>query len=771
MSLRHRPITKDQQSSIRSNKHSQGESSDKCPVENVNRTENIDSSWISATSTYNYMMKDPLLDWLKHHHSSLVHKHRKYREIVTKCIDDSKSSYNFTSYIMDQGISFEKKVMKLITKKFGSERIAEIHGESDPRNPDKVQETLEAMKRGVPIIHSGVLHNVENKTFGIPDILIRSDWVKFLVKDCPLTANEAKKSAPKLVDNDGNIPKWHYRVVDIKFTGLLLRADATHLLNSASFPAYKAQLLIYNWALGYLQGYTPDQVYILGRRWKYTAKGETYVGNTCFDKLAIINYKGSDSEYVTQTKKALEWLREVRSDDAADWNILNYPLDRWELYPNMCNSHDYPWHAVKQEISEHSKELTSLWMVGPKNRNLALEEGISQWTDRHCTPEVLGITGEKTSRILNEIIAINRSTKRKISPDYVTNNIGAWKQVDTIEFFVDFETCNGVVSSIKRLPSASTETVIFMIGVGYIDPDTNKWTYRDFTVNRLTFDEEERICREFSDFIRRKAQEYGVKQPRCIHWAQAEDIMWRDALERHDPISDDWMSWMWDWLDLLVVFKEEPIVINGCMSFGLKDVASAMKQHGFIETSWDKNSVCVDGQSAMVAARKAHNAARATGTTMRRIPVMNQIIKYNEVDVKVLYEIIHYLRKNHTVPPASSRKRSRDDTMETSNPSPKKSKSNKKKLTQSNDSDTSTPSSKKSKNDKKKLKRKRASSSEDDDLQAKRQKKNETFSEEELSIIEDMNDSEKTTLAMTDNQIQCLSRYNLRKRVEAHVNV
>lgn len=54
------------------------------------------------------------------------------------------------------------------------------------------------------------------------------------------------------------------------------------------------------------------------------------------------------------------------------------------------------------------------------------------------------------------------------------------------------------------------------------------------------------------------------------------------------------MEIMWDCLDLLVVFKEEPIVINGCMSFGFKDVADAMKKHAFIKTAWNQKSHCVD---------------------------------------------------------------------------------------------------------------------------------------------------------------------------------
>src|SRR3989338_7655572 len=132
----------------------------------------IDSEWVSASATYNYMMKDPLLDWLKHHHGSLSHKHRKYRRVVNKCVKDSRSNYNFTSYIMEQGHIFERKIMKVLTKKFGAHRIAEINGELGPRDPQRVEDTLNAMKRGIPLIHSGVIHNVENRTFGIPDLLV-----------------------------------------------------------------------------------------------------------------------------------------------------------------------------------------------------------------------------------------------------------------------------------------------------------------------------------------------------------------------------------------------------------------------------------------------------------------------------------------------------------------------------------------------------------------------------------------------------------------------
>lgn len=706
-------------------------------------SELLDDSWISATATHNYMMKDPLLDWLQYHHSTFTNKKKRYRKVVTKSLEDSKSTYNFTSYIMEQGNVFERKVIKLLIKKFGSSRVAEIHGEEGPRDPEKFRETLEAMNQGIPIIHSGVLHNPSNKTFGIPDLLIRSDWMKFLVKEAPLAKELEMMAAPNLKG------KWHYRVVDIKFTSLLLRADASHLLNAALFPAYKAQLLIYNWALGYAQGYTPDQVYILGRRWKYTAQGETHTNDTCFSKFGVIDYLLPDHEYVERTNEALAWLREVRSDDAADWNIMKYPLQRWELYPNMCNSHDHPWHDVKTEIAEENKELTSLWMVGPKNRNIALKAGVCKWTDKKCSPRVLGINGEKTGRILSAIIKINRSDKVVISPKYISNNIGAWKWPDKIEFFVDFETGNGAMAPIKHLPAAQTGSIIVTIGVGYIEPRTREWIYKDFTVDRLVFSEEGRICREFSNYIRAKAREYKVVTPRCIHWAQAEDIMWTDAVDRHDPASDEWKSWMWDWLDLLTVFKDEPIVINGAMSFGLKEIASAMKQHGLINVSWDKNSACVDGQGAMIGALRAHNIASKSGISMKKVPIMKQIINYNKVDVRVLYEIITYLRENHLI----------KDTIAASAKAPKLSAKAAKQSPKSNPKSSSKPNSKK-----------RTASNQngyDGDVESNHSNKKRKVSS--LSMLMEMNDSKQvitpTQKGPKEKQFNTIRhRYNFRSR-------
>lgn len=598
--------------------------------------DNLGDEWISASSTYNYMMKDPLLDWLKYHHDSLSTKKRKYYKIIHRALSNNTCN-SFNNYIMEQGNIFEQKVINFLISKLGSQNIINLHGSLHSRSSKKFQDTLEAMKKGVPIIYSGVLHNPQNKTFGVPDLLVRSDWLKYLVKNSPITSEIEKKKARKL--SSGN--PWHYRVVDIKFTTLLLTSDGIHVLNTSSFPAYKAQLLIYNWALGFHQGYTPDQTYILGRRWKYTSNREIIYGNSCFDRLGTIDYSSFDSKYITLTQKAIQWIREVRSEEASNWNVTNYPLDRWELYPNMCNYHDFPWRELKQTLANDTKELTSLWMVGPKNRNFAINSGVYQWTDPNCNTEVLGINGENTSRILSKIIEVNQSNEL-ILPCFIKNNIGDWKSKEGVEFYVDFEVYNGILhENTLHTDCQKNSNIIFLIGIGYLDPITNYWKYQSFYCRNISYREERRICREFYTFVKKISIDHHVHRVKCIHWSNIEQRLWFSVLERSRILYNMWKEWSWEWLDLLKIFKTEPIVINGCMSFSLKQVAKTMKNHGLISTIWDKDNECIDGTSVIVAINKIYQNNKDSDY------IIKSIIDYNQVDVRVLYEIITYLRENH----------------------------------------------------------------------------------------------------------------------------
>lgn len=625
------------------------------------------NQWVSASSTRNYLIKDPLLDWLSYHSSSLMFKKPQYSTSVVKAVSTKKRD-SFVEFIMAQGNEFESRVMDYFYAKFGRDIFYDVGGNLNARSEERAQDTINAMNKGIPVIYQGVLHNIDDQTYGVPDLIVRSDWLAKIIQTAPITRESAKISAPllkkcvdaKIGEDRRDSPLYHYRIVDIKFTTLPLRADGIHLLNAGSIPAYKGQLCIYNNALGRIQGYTPPHAYLLGRKWKFTKKKTTYKGKSCDEKLGVIDYADIDKMYIEKTRDAVKWIKEMRKD-GAEWTLgPDLPLCREELYPNMSNPYDYPWRSVKRRLADEIKEITSLWMCGVKNRKIAMENNIYKWTDPLCTPKMLGVNGPKVGRVLERILEINQGQGENVQPKIILNNTDNWQTRQNVEFFVDFEFINEVVSDFTSMPNAECRSIIFMIGVGYYDLVTKVWKYKEFTANSLTEAEEYRICSNFSQYIREEAEWWGCVNPLLIHWSNAENWQWKHATERHS--NKNLRLWLpcikgvlYDpeteprWLDLLDVFRKEPVVIRGCLGFGLKDVAKALSNLGLIDTIWDDESSCVDGAGAMLSAYKAYKEANNRGIPAKTIPLIKDIIKYNEVDCKVVGEIMVYLRENHIV--------------------------------------------------------------------------------------------------------------------------
>ncbi len=612
-------------------------------ISEISASENTDwNDWVSASSTRNYALKDPLCDWLNYNKFQVNNLGFRPESGSPGTLRNRKKS--FTNFIMNQGIKFEAHALKLITERFGDWNVIKIEGESNPRSPEKVKATLNAMMQGKYIIHGGVLHNTVTKTYGIPDLIVRSDKLKLLVDENPMDENMCRLPAPRLRHGiDHSLPDYHYVIVDIKYCTLKLRADGKHLLNSGSTVAYKTQLCIYNEALGLLQGYTPNCAFIFGRKWCYKVGKKTHSGNSMFGRLGCIDYTDVDCMIPEIAEKAVEWIRDVRSPESSKWSVVDVPLEREELYPNMSCYRDYPWRKTKEHISSKIKEHTALWMVGPKNRKIAHEKGIYNWDDAKCNPGVLGIKGNYTSNTLQRIMDINRSSKDNILPKIIKENSCGWQDKKSHEFYVDFETVNDVMEKFEG-DCVKSSSLIFMIGVGWDDRKTG-WKYKCFISEDLTLESEFRICAEYCQFINSFNSKMREKKL-CIHWAPAERVFWDKACERHEKLRKMYICSDWKWFDLLSVFKKEPIVVKGALSFGLKEISRAMKSHGFVETGWDDCGSCCDGQDAMVRAWECYNKSKKTNVSVISLPSMTEITKYNQSDVKVLKEIIEYLREN-----------------------------------------------------------------------------------------------------------------------------
>lgn len=596
--------------------------------------------WIPATATHNYF-NEPLLDWFKYAY--------KQEEKHSNNVKYHKEPETVKDYLCNQGIEFEKKIVELLYKKVDKNKIHKVESNFMAKDDDKAKETLQCMKKGYYIIVSGVLHDYKNKCYGIPDLLIRSDIINKIFTNTVLDIDEECVNAPLLGNN-----KWHYRVIDIKFMTLNLKCNGETLLNSRCIPSYKSQLYIYNKALGYTQGYEPGQSYLLGRRWIYQKNGVQYYNDCCFDKLGVIDYENDDIQYGDLTKKAIKWIKLCKTKKAQKWDIFTYPLERNELYPNMCNQFDGKWHDLKNTIAKNNHELTELWQVGKKNRDTGISNGVYNWKDKNCTSTNLGINGKK-GEILDKIIKINQKNTILFEPIVIQNNCFNWKQLDKIEFFVDFEFRNAVFDNVIKLPIADKSCLLFTIGVGYMHPKKYKWVFKDFTVDHITESYECDICELFLKFVYKKSKKYHVKTPKCWHWSPAEPTMFNNVMNKHKLIKNLWKTKYFEWCDLLTVFQSEPIVINGCLNFKLKSIAKAMYNHGFISTIWDDNNI-VNGQIAMIETVTADKIAMKKNVSMKTIPIVKSVIKYNEIDVKVLQEILAYIRRHQVQPIRNKRK-------------------------------------------------------------------------------------------------------------------
>jgi hypothetical protein len=584
----------------------------KCENNKIN--DNID--WVSATKIKNYLIKDPILDWLDYT--------KKRTSFIT-------NNLNNTNILFEKGLNFENKIMDYLKETYPNDFIQVSQNVSDI-NQIKGIETENLIKSGKPIIAQAVLFNNNNKTFGCADILIRSDWINKLFEKKPLTIEEETIKASKLNDN------YHYRVIDIKWTTLKLCADGIHLRNIDLMPAYKGQLAIYNCALGNIQGYFPDKTYIMGKSWKYIHKNQDYEGINCFDLLGQIEYDNykCDDGYIDLTCKAIEWIRRMRRN-AYNWTVYPKPSVS-ELYPNMSNTKDEPYYNRKKKIAEKINELTLLWNVGYENRQIAHKNNIYSWKDAHCNSENLGFNNGKIYDTLNKIIKINQSSTDIIKPEKISNNYNNWQKESVLDFYVDFETINLTLNNeIDIFNSNSqhdTSSFIFMIGIGYIE--NNEWKFKNIYAPNNTYNYEFNIINQMKEFIEEKQKEYPKLPIRIFHWSHAEKTFITSADDRHRHKWTEWLSKI-EWIDLCQILKSEPIVIKDAFDFSIKSIGTALFKHNKINTHWDTN--ITNGLNAMMDAIKYYKTKDES--------IIRDIEKYNEIDCKIMWEITNYLRKNH----------------------------------------------------------------------------------------------------------------------------
>jgi hypothetical protein len=566
------------------------------------------------------------------------------------------------SFLCQRGIEFEAEVLKLLRQKYPDiPTILNIEKEGPVIRDADCEKTIQYMSQGIPIIHSAPFRLHTHRYQGIVDLLVRSDHLsKILDNYKGIDRNDTRKLPDCTEPNKWGYP--HYVAIDIKFTTLAFAADGIHILNTNNFPAYKGQLYIYTTSIGHIQGYTSRYAYLLGRRWTRVSRGILYNSMSCLDKLGCVDYEGRDKVYAQKTEQAIKWLRKV-DEEGFKWSLFTARGSEYdgpeqpELYPNMAIDSGY-WQTVKKAMAEKIGDITQIWYCGVKQRETAFNQGVRSWRDPRCTVDLLNITGVRRN-VINAILDINKQNVDLVRPAKITTNLFQWREEGN-EMFVDFETFLDIFSEWKDMPRQPKTDRIFMIGVWY------KNNYNCFQLEKregdlmaeadlmndddLMDEAEFTLMNNFVQFWR----ENGC--PKIWYW-YAENSIWNKAenrmmdracskgdVKRADHIVNDWQFVNFNpsvWADLCLLFRTEPIVVKGCYKFGLKEIAGGLHRHGLIQTKWPNNL----GNTPVI-----HNGVEAAcqaWTDMRNGKDLTEVRQYNEIDVKVLSEILNYIRNNH----------------------------------------------------------------------------------------------------------------------------
>ena len=550
-----------------------------------------DNNWVTASSIKNYIMEDTILD--------VMNKKRRRSEENIDIQSDELIR-------MDMGNMFERDIIDILIKKYFN-YFVKIGESYDAKRIDKYNLTMSEMKKGTPIIHQAVLHNHEKQEYGCVDLLIRSDWMDkiFTMKYRHLSQQCNKTN------------QTNYVIVDIKFNKLQLNVDGLTIRNEGMIKVYKSQLCIYNNALGYMQGFLPPYAYILGSGWSMAkmenGKTEVQKSNDPFDRVGVIDFLDKDIDILNKTDEAVKWIKELNNNEF-DENKPKY----YHNYPNMSNMYDYPYKKRKQSIAENNNELTLISFLTPKNRKIAIENGIDNYLHDDISVEKLGLKG-KTGLIVDTLLKNQKDLVNVISGKYKVPND------DKIELYLDYEFIpidNYYVH----------EMIPYLCGIGYIDPITNNWTINQIVLESTKKEYLKQMCEKTIEIIKKLSNNFE-KNVRIYTWTDIDRRIFIEQCKKYNLLDDiKYKENSIEWLDGHKFCIDHRINFKDAKGFNLKEIGFILNKHKLTDINWKNNLSKSNGAKKFYI----HN---------EKWTEKESVLYYNEIDCQIIYEIFKNLKK------------------------------------------------------------------------------------------------------------------------------
>lgn len=263
-----------------------------------------------------------------------------------------------------------------------------------------------------------------------------------------------------------------------------------------------------------------------------------------------------------------------------------------DIFPNMKNTSDYPYHNAKKIISDEYLELTSVKGISKKDRDRLASIGI-------------------TSRCQ---IDLNRSQE-----DFVNFKSLELPELTDNIIFIDFEILTSVYDDFTTFPESNNKNLLFNVGCVTKELEMS-WV-------ATSFSEEENMFRNFIKYLNDIPGNYIT----FVHWTNIEHRIFHEKLKEYPMIE---LNKEVKWFDLHNYFVKSDIYIKGCLNYKLKNVSRALYEKGYIKSTWG-NGLFFDGLGALTSYIKfLRNGDRS---------ILDEIVKYNLVDCRVMLEIYDFV--------------------------------------------------------------------------------------------------------------------------------
>lgn len=374
-----------------------------------------------------------------------------------------------------------------------------------------------------------------------------------------------------------------YFVLDVKCKSL--KPKKTGELR-AGFEWENVQVYAYEQALARMLGRTSRVGYIMGRKMEQS--------NSCLKALAWVD--PNEPKHATDLAAAMSWRR-LLAEKGSEWSLEDVIASEYGPTENSGKSGD--WTVAVKDI----------------------------WKKRFPPPTEGPI----------------------LTPTVIQADRGIWYPKPKLEFFVDFETFSNLNGKPEQMPIWAGPAIIFMIGCGH--EEDGEWQFQSWIAEEETEQAELAILEAWLAHMEATRKRLGVQvgRPLVHHWSNKEVDDLKKAGERHRR---EFLAQV-NLYDLLKhVFKAGNVKVRGVRGHSLKPVTRALHEAKEIETTWMEGAVS-DGMAALAAGWHCYAEAKRSGIPAAEVcalngsPLMKQILDYNEVDCKAMWEILRYIRTNH----------------------------------------------------------------------------------------------------------------------------